>query len=125
MDRGWCGELWGRLIKGNCCNCSAEVGWSCGGCDFICWIHETNLKKFGMLALTFDDKEDYNLIQTGDRISICGLTSFKPNKQLELCVVKRDGTKIQKAIYLNHTYNEEQIEWFKYGSSLNYIKHVY
>ncbi len=85
-------------------------------------IHETNLKKFGMLALTFDDQNDYDLVQTGDRISIKGIDQFKPNKQLELYVIKRDGTINDKPIYLNHTYNQQQIEWFKCGSCLNYIK---
>ena len=86
-------------------------------------IHETNLKKFGMLALTFDDKSDYDLIQTGDKISIVGINEFKPNKSLQLKVIKRENNKeIKKKIILNHTYNDEQIEWFKYGSSLNYIK---
>ena len=108
---------------------AATVVRNLGGCAVIAKsfarIHETNLKKFGMLALTFEDETDYDLVQTGDKISIKGIGEFEPNKPLQLVVIKR-GTKepIEKVIRLRHTYNDQQIEWFKHGSSLNYIKHM-
>jgi len=83
-------------------------------------IHETNLKKQGMLALTFADKEDYNKIQEDDSIDIIGLTSFAPGKQLQLVLNHADGT--SDTINVNHTYNEQQIEWFKSGAALNIIR---
>jgi aconitate hydratase len=83
-------------------------------------IHETNLKKQGMLALTFADKEDYNKIQEDDKISINGLTSFAPGKSLELVFTHKDGS--SDTILVNHTYNEQQIEWFKAGGALNIIR---
>merc|ERR1712190_588113 len=83
-------------------------------------IHETNLKKQGMLPLTFDNVADYDKVQTGDSVSIRGLGSFKPGTQLQL-VVKKDGKELAP-IALNHTFNAEQIEWFKAGSALNLMK---
>ncbi len=83
-------------------------------------IHETNLKKQGMLALTFADKEDYNKIQEDDTIDIMGLTSFAPGKSLTMVLNHKDGSK--EKIVLNHTYNEPQIEWFKAGGALNVIR---
>ena len=83
-------------------------------------IHETNLKKQGMLALTFADKEDYNKIQEDDKIDINGLTSFAPGKPLELVLTHKDGS--TDTILVNHTYNEQQIEWFKAGGALNIIR---
>ncbi|WP_291782782.1 aconitate hydratase [Cecembia sp.] len=83
-------------------------------------IHETNLKKQGMLALTFDNPSDYNLIQEDDAIDILGLTSFAPGKPLTVVLNHADGSKDE--IKVNHTYNEGQIEWFKAGSALNLIK---
>ncbi len=83
-------------------------------------IHETNLKKQGMLALTFADKNDYNKIQEDDSIDIIGLTQFSPNVPLTLVLNHADGTKDE--IKVNHSYNEQQIEWFKAGSALNLIK---
>lgn len=80
-------------------------------------IHETNLKKQGMLALTFANKEDYNKILEDDRIDINGLTNFSPDKPLTLTLNHVDGTK--ETITVNHTYNASQIEWFKAGSALN------
>lgn len=82
-------------------------------------IHETNLKKQGMLALTFADKSDYDKIQEDDTINFLDLTSFAPGKPLILQFVHADGTKDE--ILANHTYNEQQIEWFKAGSALNLI----
>jgi aconitate hydratase len=83
-------------------------------------IHETNLKKQGMLALTFDNPSDYDLIQEDDSIDILGLTSFKPGQPLTVVLNHADGSKHE--IQVNHTYNEGQIEWFKAGSALNLIK---
>ena len=83
-------------------------------------IHETNLKKQGMLGLTFADKEDYNKIQEDDSIDIIGLTSFTPGKQLQMVFNHADGT--SDTIQVNHTYNEQQIEWFKAGAALNIIR---
>lgn len=83
-------------------------------------IHETNLKKQGMLALTFVNKDDYNKIQENDKISILGLTDFKPGKNLTIELTHKDGSK--ESFEVAHTYNEIQIEWFKAGSALNYMK---
>jgi aconitate hydratase len=82
-------------------------------------IHETNLKKQGMLPLTFNNPEDYNKIQEDDRLSIKGLTSIAPGTQLQLVIRHKDGSE-DNAI-LNHTMNEGQIAWFKAGSALNLI----
>jgi aconitate hydratase len=83
-------------------------------------IHETNLKKQGMLGLTFDNEADYDLIQVDDTFNFTDLASFAPGKQLTLEVVHADGS--TDSIKLNHTYNAQQIEWFKAGSALNLIK---
>ena len=83
-------------------------------------IHETNLKKQGMLGLTFADKEDYNKIQEDDVIDILGLTTFAPNVPLTLIFTHKDGSVDE--ISANHTYNEQQIEWFKAGGALNIIR---
>jgi aconitate hydratase len=83
-------------------------------------IHETNLKKQGMLALTFDNKADYDKIQENDTIDILGLTSFSPDKPLTLVLTHADGSKDE--IKVNHSYNEQQIEWFKAGGALNIIR---
>ncbi len=83
-------------------------------------IHETNLKKQGMLALTFADKNDYEKIEEDDTIDILGLTSFAPNVPLTIRLTHKDGR--VEEIKANHTYNEGQIEWFKAGSALNLIK---
>lgn len=83
-------------------------------------IHETNLKKQGMLGLTFANKEDYDKIQENDTINFTDLTSFAPGKPLTLEFVHADGSK--DIVLANHTYNAAQIEWFKAGSALNLIK---
>ncbi len=83
-------------------------------------IHETNLKKQGMLALTFADKSDYDKIQEDDSIDIIGLTSFAPGTPLTLVFTHADGSK--DTIIANHTYNQQQIEWFKAGAALNIIR---
>ena len=80
-------------------------------------IHETNLKKQGMLPLTFADPKDYDKVSPSDKVSILGLTSFAPGKPLTLHVKKSNGSSVD--IKLNHTFNQGQIEWFKAGSALN------
>lgn len=80
-------------------------------------IHETNLKKQGMLALTFADKADYDKIQEQDRISVTGLKEFAPGRPLQIVVTHKDGS--TDVFAANHTYNEMQIRWFKAGSALN------
>jgi aconitate hydratase len=83
-------------------------------------IHETNLKKQGMLALTFVTESDYEKIQEGDTFNFIDLESFSPGKPLTMEIVHANGSK--QEISLNHTYNQSQIEWFKAGSALNLIK---
>jgi aconitate hydratase len=83
-------------------------------------IHETNLKKQGMLALTFAEKSDYDKIQENDTIDIEGLTSFAPGIPLTLVLHHTDGT--SDTFQVNHTYNDQQIEWFKAGGALNIIR---
>lgn len=83
-------------------------------------IHETNLKKQGMLAITFADKADYDRIQEDDSIDIVGLTTFAPGTQLTVVLNHKDGSK--EEFKVNHTYNEQQIEWFKAGGALNVIR---
>jgi aconitate hydratase len=83
-------------------------------------IHETNLKKQGMLGLTFNNENDYDLIREDDVFNFLDLKDFAPKKTLLLEVKHSDGT--IDTITLNHTYNHQQIEWFRYGSALNLIK---
>ena len=83
-------------------------------------IHETNLKKQGMLGLTFANKEDYDKIQENDIIDINGLIEFAPNTPLTIVLHHQDGT--SEEILANHTYNKQQIEWFKAGGALNIIR---
>jgi len=83
-------------------------------------IHETNLKKQGMLGLTFANENDYEMIQEDDTFNFIDLVEFAPDKQLTIELVHSDGSKDK--IKLNHTYNQQQIEWFKAGSALNLIK---
>ena len=80
-------------------------------------IHETNLKKQGMLALTFADKDDYKKVREEDKISIVGLKEFAPGKPLTAILYHADGT--EESFAVNHTYNELQIKWFKAGAALN------
>uniref|UniRef100_A0A8I5ZLT6 Aconitate hydratase, mitochondrial n=1 Tax=Rattus norvegicus TaxID=10116 RepID=A0A8I5ZLT6_RAT len=85
-------------------------------------IHETNLKKQGLLPLTFADPSDYNKIHPVDKLTIQGLKDFAPGKPLN-CIIKHpNGT--QETILLNHTFNETQIEWFRAGSALNRMKEL-
>ena len=83
-------------------------------------IHETNLKKQGMLGLTFANKADYDKFQEDDRISIIDLTSFATDKPLTLVLTHKDGS--TDTVLANHTYNAQQIEWFKEGGALNIIR---
>ena len=83
-------------------------------------IHETNLKKQGMLAITFANKEDYDKIQEDDSIDVIGLTSFTPGKPLQLVLHHANGS--TDTIDVNHSYNQQQIEWFKAGGALNVIR---
>ena len=83
-------------------------------------IHETNLKKQGMLALTFAVKEDYDKVQEDDSIDIVGITSFAPGEPVTMVLHHKDGT--QDEVLLNHTYNTQQIEWFRAGGALNVIR---
>ena len=82
-------------------------------------IHETNLKKQGILALTFNNKSDYDKIFEDDTFNIIGLTEFNTDENLNCEICHLDGTK--DTIELKHTYNKNQIEWFKAGSALNLI----
>ncbi len=83
-------------------------------------IHETNLKKQGVLALTFDNKADYEKVLEDDRIDVLGLADFAPGKQFTVVLHHADGTTDE--FKANHTYNQNQIEWFKAGSALNLIR---
>jgi aconitate hydratase len=83
-------------------------------------IHETNLKKQGMLALTFVNKDDYNKIQEDDAIDILGLTEFAAGKNLTIQLTHKDGS--VESIEVAHTYNDQQIDWFKAGGALNIIR---
>ena len=83
-------------------------------------IHETNLKKQGMLGITFSNEADYDLIQEDDLFNFIDLESFSPGKQITIEIVHSDGTK--DLIKADHTYNTQQIEWYKEGSALNLIK---
>ncbi len=83
-------------------------------------IHETNLKKQGMLALTFVNKDDYAKVREDDRISVVGLKDFKPGHNLTVVLKHSDGT--EDSFQASHTYNDTQIAWFKAGSALNYAK---
>ena len=83
-------------------------------------IHETNLKKQGMLAVTFGNRDDYDKIREDDVFDLIGLKDFTPGKDLTLLVHHNDGSRDE--ITLKHSYNENQIEWFKAGSALNLIR---
>lgn len=83
-------------------------------------IHETNLKKQGVLPLTFANPADYDLIQEGDKLSFLGMAGLAPGKDVTCSITHKDGSK--KEIKLKHTMNEEQIGWFKAGSALNVLK---
>jgi aconitate hydratase len=83
-------------------------------------IHETNLKKQGMLGITFASEADYDLIQEDDTFNFTNLKDFSPGKQINVEVIHADGSK--NTILADHTYNKQQIQWFREGSALNLIK---
>ncbi len=83
-------------------------------------IHETNLKKQGMLALTFENKEDYDKIREDDKIDVLGIADFAPGKNLTIRLKHSDGSTDEFPV--KHTYNEQQIKWFRAGSALNLIR---
>jgi len=83
-------------------------------------IHETNLKKQGMLGITFNNEADYDLIQEDDLFDFIDLEKFSPGKQLTIKIKHKDGS--EDILLANHTYNDQQIEWYKEGSALNLIK---
>ena len=85
-------------------------------------IHETNLKKQGMLALTFEHKEDYDKIQEKDILNVTGISSFAPGSKFQIEILHQDGTK--ESISAIHTYDSKQIAWYKAGSALNYLKSI-
>lgn len=84
-------------------------------------IHETNLKKQGMLALTFDNPDDYDLVRQDDKIDILGFEEMAAKKPLQVRLKHSDGT--EDVFDVNHTYNQAQIEWVRHGSALNKIRH--
>ena len=83
-------------------------------------IHQTNLKKQGMLALTFANPADYDKIRQDDKVSILGFDKFTPGKPLQIQLTHADGS--TEKFDVNHTYNAQQIEWVKAGSALNIIR---
>ncbi|RLD97865.1 MAG: aconitate hydratase, partial [Bacteroidetes bacterium] len=83
-------------------------------------IHETNLKKQGMLGLTFQNKEDYDLVQEGDLVDVLGLKELAPEIPLEICLHHSDGS--TDRFKANHTLNNNQIAWFRAGSALNLLR---
>ncbi len=85
-------------------------------------IHEANLKKQGILALTFSSKDDYDRVEEYDRISLIGLTGLKPGAPVKGIIKRKDGSSLEMAF--NHTFTDEQIEWFKAGSALNTMSTV-
>ena len=80
-------------------------------------IHESNLKKQGLLALTFSDPSEYDRIREDDRVNLIGLKEITPGKPVECVVNHSDGT--SETLYLNHTFSEPQLAWFRLGSALN------
>jgi aconitate hydratase len=80
-------------------------------------IHESNLKKQGLLALTFDNASDYDLIESHDRVALLGLDAMKPGARLECRILHADGS--TDLINLKHTYSTSQLHWFRKGSALN------
>jgi len=85
-------------------------------------IHETNLKKQGMLPLTFNNKADYDLVRPDDKVALVGLEALAPGGQVQCVLSHSDGS--SDTILLDHTFNEQQIDWFKAGSALNRMKEV-
>jgi aconitate hydratase len=83
-------------------------------------IHETNLKKQGVLPLTFVDPADYQKVREDDRVSVLGLAGLAPDQELRVALTHNDGTRDEFAV--RHTLNPDQIGWFKAGSALNVLK---
>jgi aconitate hydratase len=83
-------------------------------------IHETNLKKQGILALTFSDPADFDKVRENDLFDLAGLGTFRPGTPLTLTLRHADGT--AETIPVNHSYSDLQVKWFKAGSALNYMK---
>ena len=83
-------------------------------------IHESNLKKQGLLPLTFEDADDYDRIKEDDRVSLLGLGSLSPGRPVQCIIKHADGS--EDTLNLRHTMNQNQIEWFKAGSAMNYMK---
>ncbi|MNT62751.1 Aconitate hydratase 1 [compost metagenome] len=83
-------------------------------------IHETNLKKQGVLALTFANPKDYDKIQEEDLVSLVDLKDLAPGKSVKMNIKHKDGS--TESIELKHTYNSEQLKWFRAGSALNLIR---
>jgi aconitate hydratase len=83
-------------------------------------IHETNLKKQGMLGLTFQNKDDYELVQEGDLVDVVGLKELAPGVPLKIVLLHSDGS--SDSFLANHTLNDNQIKWFRAGSALNLIR---
>ncbi len=96
------------------------LGASCVIVRSFARIHETNLKKQGILALTFANPKDYDKIQEDDHVSLTGLSQLAPGKPVKMEVTHKDGTK--ESIELKHSYNAEQLKWFKAGSALNLLR---
>jgi aconitate hydratase len=86
-------------------------------------IHETNLKKQGMLPLTFAHPEDYDVIEPRDRISLVDLANLAPGRPVTM-IVSNESSGKRLEIELRHTFNESQLDWFRAGSALNYMKEV-
>ena len=84
-------------------------------------IHETNLKKQGILALTFENPDDYDRLQQGDKVSLIGLNALAPNKPVK-CIICHENNETEE-ISLVHSYNDLQLEWFRAGSALNMLRH--
>jgi aconitate hydratase len=84
-------------------------------------IHETNLKKQGILAMTFENPNDYDRILEDDRLDIAGLEGFKPEKKRLTCYLRHKNGSTE-VVYLQHSYNRSQIEWFREGSALNLLR---
>jgi aconitate hydratase len=83
-------------------------------------IHETNLKKQGMLGLTFQNKDDYELVQEGDLVDVVGLKDLSPGVPLKIVLQHSNGS--TDSFLANHTLNDNQIKWFRAGSALNLIR---
>ena len=83
-------------------------------------IHESNLKKQGLLALTFKEPDDYERIQEDDRIGLVGLSELSPNQPVECRITHANGT--HEVIWLSHSFSDSQLEWFRAGSALNLVR---